>query len=106
MKTQIKINYENFKEYLRFSSNNWNLKKLGEYFDFGGIYYYTSNNLPLPSWLIIGIKDLLELTPDEVDYLLLGGDTIPTTRRTQKKYEELGRKTEQFFSDFLEITAS
>lgn len=58
-----KIDYQNFKELLKLKK--WNQKKLCQHLGIGSISYYISKGIPLPSWIMIELIDLLELEAEQ-----------------------------------------
>ena len=103
MRKEIKIDYENLREWLRLSKTGWTLRRLGDHFDFTGIYYYTSRGQLLPSWLINEISNLLKMTNDETMFLFYGRDQEANTRDEDTKYTEFGKQMWEVFDHYEKL---
>ena len=86
------IDYQDFKELLRIKK--WNQRQLCAEIDINpsSMSRFISAGEAFPGEWIMVIRDVLELTPAEVNWLLLGGDRPPLQVTQRSPYEVIGRE--------------
>mgnify|MGYP001463906363 FL=1 len=80
------ISYENFEEYMRL--RGYTYKKIAKALEITSLSYYTTSGQILPGHYIAQIRDMLGMTAEEMNWLLLDGEE---PSRSGSKYERLGR---------------
>ena len=88
------ISYKNFEEYMRL--RGYTYKKIAKALEITSLSYYTTSGQILPGHYIAQIRDMLGMTAEEMNWLLLDGEE---PSRSGSKYERLGRNLIEILSE-------